>query len=102
MKIPEKFTMGPHTFKVCIKPNMWKKSSKVGVMDFGNQRLDLQPPMKGRFNKRCCYQAYLHEICHGLLFYSGERELYCKEELVDCMANLLMQVLETSEGDALK
>lgn len=102
MKIPEKFNIGPFKVLVTLRDNMWEKEKKVGVADIGKQKIILQSPMHGCLNGKCCQQAFLHELMHMILFYSGQRELYVDEVLVDVMANLLMQVLETSEGDALK
>lgn len=102
MKIPEEFDIGPFTVKVNFKDNMWDKDKKVGVADIGHQRIDLQPPMPGALNRKCCEQAFLHELTHMLLFYAGQRELYVDEVLVDVMANLLYQFLNTQKGDALK
>ena len=44
----------------------------------------------------------MHELMHLMFFYAGQRELYTDEVLVDVMANLLYQVLETQEGNALR
>jgi len=102
MKIPAKFDIGPYTVPVKFKKNMWNKDKKVGTADIGRQRIVLQPPMPGCLNRKCCEQAFFHELVHMMLFYAGQRELYVDEVLVDCLANLLYQVLETREGDALK
>jgi predicted SprT family Zn-dependent metalloprotease len=101
MKIPETFDIGPFTVPVKFKKNMWEKDKKVGVADIGHQRIELQPPMPGALNRKCCEQAFLHELVHMLLFYAGQRELYVDEVLVDTLANLLYQFLETRKGDAL-
>lgn len=102
MIIPEKFNIGPFKVPVVFKTNMWDKEKKVGVADIGKQKIVLQSPMPGALNRKCCEQAFLHELCHMMLFYAGQRELYVDEVLVDCLANLLYQVLETKTGDALK
>jgi hypothetical protein len=102
MRIPETFDIGPFKVPVVFKNNMWDKEKKVGVADIGKQKIVLQSPMPGVLNRKCCEQAFLHELCHCLLFYAGQRELYVDEVLVDCLANLLLQFLETRKGDALK
>jgi hypothetical protein len=102
MKIPEKFDIGPFRVPVVFKNKMWENEKKVGVADLGIQRIALQSPMPGILNEKCCQQAFLHELMHMLFFYAGQRELYVDEVLVDVMANLLYQFLETREGDALK
>jgi predicted SprT family Zn-dependent metalloprotease len=101
MRIPETFDIGPFKVPVMFKDNMWDKSKRVGVADIGKQRIELQAPMPGTLNRKCCEQAFLHELIHMILFYAGQRELYVDEVLVDCFANLLYQVLETKKGDAL-
>jgi predicted SprT family Zn-dependent metalloprotease len=102
MKIPETFDIGPFKVPVTLKKNMWEKEKKVGTADIGKQRVILQPPMPGCLNQKCVEQAFLHELVHMLLFYAGQRELYVDEVLVDCLANLLYQFMETKKGDALK
>lgn len=102
MLIPETFNIGPFTVPVKFKGNMWKNEKKVGVADIGHQRIILQPPMPGALNRKCCEQAFLHELMHMALFYAGQRELYVDEVLVDVMANLFYQFLETRKGDLLK
>jgi predicted SprT family Zn-dependent metalloprotease len=102
MRIPETFDIGPFKVPVTFKDNMWDKEKKVGTADIGRQRIVLQPPMPGCLNQKCVEQAFLHELVHMLLFYAGQRELYVDEVLVDVLANLLYQVLETKKGDALK
>jgi predicted SprT family Zn-dependent metalloprotease len=102
MKIPETFTLGPFKIPVMLKAKMWEKEEKVGTADIGRQRIILQSPMPGCFNRKCVEQAFLHELMHLLLFYAGQRELYEDEVLVDVLANLLYQFLETKEGDVLK
>lgn len=102
MIVPENFDIGPFKVPTIFKANMWEKNKKVGMADIGNQKIILQPPMPGILNRKCCEQAFLHELVHMLLFYAGQRELYVDEVLVDVLANLLYQVLETKKGDALK
>jgi predicted SprT family Zn-dependent metalloprotease len=101
VKVPEIFDIGPFRVPVTFKDNMWDKEKKVGTADIGKQRIVLQPPMPGCLNRKCVEQAFLHELVHMLLFYAGQRELYVDEVLVDCLANLLYQFLETKKGDAL-
>jgi predicted SprT family Zn-dependent metalloprotease len=101
IKIPEKFSVGPFSIPVILKNNLWTKEQKVGIADLGKQKIFLQAPLAGELNENCCKQAFLHELFHLLLFYSGQRELYDDEVLVDVLATMLMQVLETSTGDAL-
>lgn len=102
MKIPEVFNIGPYRVPVVFKTGMWEKEKKVGTADIGRQRIILQPPMPECLNRKCCEQAFLHELVHMMLFYAGQRELYVDEVLVDCLANLLYQVLETKKGDLIK
>ena len=101
MKIPKTFQIGPYKVPVKFQNNMWEKEKKVGTADIGRQKITLQSPMDC-LNRKCCEQAFLHELMHMMLFYAGQRELYVDEVLVDVMANLLYQVLETSKGDALE
>jgi hypothetical protein len=82
MIIPEKFDIGPFKVPVVFKTNMWDKEKKVGVADIGKQKIVLQSPMPGALNRKCCEQAFLHELCHMMLFYAGQRELYVDEVLV--------------------
>lgn len=101
MKIPETFDIGPFKVPVTFKANMWEKEKRVGTADIGKQKIVLQPPIPDCLNHKCVEQAFLHELVHMLLFYAGQRELYVDEVLVDVLANLLYQVLETKEGDVL-
>jgi hypothetical protein len=101
MIVPEVFNIGPFKVSTVFKTNMWEKDDKVGMADIGNQKIILQPPMPGILNKKCCEQTFLHELFHMLFFYAGQRELYVDEVLVDVMASLLYQVLETKRGNAL-
>jgi hypothetical protein len=102
MKIPETFDIGPFKVPVTFKGNMWDKEKKVGTADIGMQKIVLQPPMSGCLNRKYAEQAFLRELVHMLLFYAGQRELCVDEVLVDALANLLYQFLETEKGDALK
>ena len=101
MIIPEKFDIGPFTIPVLFQENLWEDSQKVGTAHLGKQKIILQPPMPD-YNVKCCKQAFLHELMYMVLFYAGQRELYTDKVLVDTVANLLYQVMETMEGNALK
>ena len=101
MIIPKTFNIGPFTVPVEFQTDMWEETKKVGEADIGRQKIILQSPMDD-FNLKCVKQAFLHELMHLMFFYAGQRELYTDEVLVDVMANLLFQVLETMEGNALK
>lgn len=101
MIIPAKFSIGPFTIPVEFNENMWEETKQVGEADIGKQKIILQSPMDD-LNLKCVKQAFLHELMHFMFFYAGQRELYTNEVLVDVMANLLYQVLETQEGNALK
>lgn len=102
MIVPETFDIGPFKVPVTLKNKMWDKEKKVGTADIGRQRIDLQAPMSGCLNRKCVEQAFLHELIHMALFYAGQRELYVDEVLVDCLANLFYQFMETKKGDAIK
>ena len=101
MIIPKTFNIGPFTVPVELNDTMWEETKQVGEADIGKQRIILQSPMDD-LNLKCVKQAFLHELMHLMFFYAGQRELYTDEVLVDVMATLLYQVLETMEGNVLK
>ena len=99
MKIPKTFKIAGQKFKVEYSKKLLHKEDKVGQVRFRENRIFIQPPLKGsKIPKSHIAQTYLHEVVHVILYYMREGTEYT-EGFVDLFAEFLYQILESSEGE---
>ena len=70
------------------KPQMDKKVVN-GSIDSDSLIIQIEESL----SKKVQQQVLIHEVIHGVFEHSGKQEWFENEELVDCIANGIMQVI---------
>ena len=74
------------------KPRMDKKVVN-GSIDSDSLIIQIEESL----SKKVQQQVLIHEVIHGIFEHSGKQEWFENEELVDCVANGIMQVIYDNE-----
>ena len=89
-----KIKIGWRKYKVIEKDDPELDGEFVnGFIDTDNLVIQLDKNLP----KKTKQQVLIHEVVHGVLKNAGKQELFKNEELVDCIASGIMQVIYDNE-----
>ena len=95
MRIPKKFTLAGIPIRVIAEP-LADKKSVLGEARYMEQVIAMDLEAAPRHTTE---QAFCHELVHWIFFVLNEPDLRNNEKLVDTIAHLLYQFLETQDHD---
>jgi hypothetical protein len=95
--VPASFQLAGHTIRVVTVPkSRWKYKNAVALWMPNECRIELHGALHGTARQ----QAFMHEATHALLDVAGySNTLSMDEELVDRLAHLLMQMIQTFSNE---
>ena len=89
-----KIKIGWRKYKVTFENGLEIDGEFVnGFIDTDNLVIQLDKNLP----KKTKQQVLIHEVVHGVLKNAGKQELFKNEELVDCIASGIMQVIYDNE-----
>ena len=102
MRIPKKFKLRGRTVRVEYDERLQFTRDCDGEAHFGDDKIILQPSrMQTPYTSEHVEHVFLHEFTHFILKYAGEDyfdpPLHDREMLVDRIAGLLHQAIQTAE-----
>jgi hypothetical protein len=95
--VPSQFQLAGHTITVVTVPkSRWKYKNAVALWMPNECRIELHGALTGTARQ----QAFMHEATHALLDVAGySNTLSTDEELVDRVAHLLLQMIQTFSNE---
>jgi hypothetical protein len=95
--VPSQFQLAGHTITVVTVPkSRWKYKNAIALWMPNECRIELHGALTGTARQ----QAFMHEATHALLDVAGySNSLSTDEELVDRLANLLLQMIQTFSSE---
>lgn len=95
--VPSRFQLAGHTITVVTVPkSRWKYKNAIALWMPNECRIELHGALTGTARQ----QAFMHEATHALLDVAGySNSLSTDEELVDRLANLLLQMIQTFSSE---
>jgi len=103
MRVPKRFKLYAQTIEVSYDTKACIESDCYGLTIFNRNKILLKPGTKEEpRSKQQIEKTFYHELIHWILFFSTpahdkEFDLYRDEGLVDTIANLLQQAVNTME-----
>lgn len=100
--IPTEFKLGAQTIDVSWNPDLLN-DQVTGKASYHVNKIFLVPntPIFS-ISKERQEQVFWHEVVHWIMFQLGKDELREDEEFVDLLADKIMQIVNTMEGDLYK
>ena len=92
---PNRFTIAGIPFRVILDPKLFEREGCIGKVSYAEQSITVDPTLAA---KETTEVAYWHEIVHLIFHVIGREDLCDDDPLVDMIAHLLYQVINTSEG----
>jgi len=96
MQIPKRFKLMGIPVRVIPDTTLSKQKGVLGEARYSEQAILLDTEAS---SKESTEQAFLHELVHWIFFLLGEDDLRNNERLVDTIAHLFYQYLETQEHE---
>lgn len=97
MLIPKSFNLFGHTITVEYQSDLYFESDSLGRTDYRTYRIILQPSLETYpISQELQEQIFVHEVLHWIFFFLGENNLRENENLIDLIANMLVQVDRSS------
>jgi hypothetical protein len=96
-KIPKSFKIFNHTFMVEISDTLIDEKDYVGEAVFRQFKIILANKEKHNIPESQMIQTFFHELLHHCFSQINEGELRDNEKLVDNLAGVLAQAIESME-----
>ena len=93
MKIPKSFKLFAHKIEVKFEDDLYKNHDLWGEARYRRKEIAIDSNIDQGYKE----QTFLHELIHMIFDFMEERELSKNEKIVNNMAELLYQVIETME-----
>jgi len=95
--IPKSFKLFGHTITVEYQSDLYFTSDCLGRTDYRTYKIILQPSLNTYpISQELQEQIFMHEVLHWIFFFLGEDNLRDNENLIDLIANMLVQVDKSS------
>jgi Zn-dependent peptidase ImmA (M78 family) len=103
VKIPKKIKLMGQTIQVKLDSEAVFNDDAFGLADYNHNKIVLQPNANGvpRTEEQIGH-TYCHELLHFIFHALGEKELAKNEKVVDSVAGLLFQAIESAEYEKTK
>ena len=98
MKIPSSIKIAGLKIKVVYDKNLTKRLNLVGQADYQNLLIRIDPSIRQEIQE----QVFIHEALHWVFFILYEHDKREDEKLVDTMAHLIYQIMNTSKFGEIK
>jgi hypothetical protein len=89
--IPRHIELGGIVITVELDPTLHQSKGMIGEARYAEQKIVIDPSVAPLDTTA---EAYLHELCHYILFIMNENELRNNEKYVDIFAHFLYQALK--------
>lgn len=100
MKIPKYFELMGTRIEVIEDADIMRDNDARGKADYRMECIRLAPDSPVcRMSRSQLEHTFLHEVIHWIFFKLNKRNLNDDEDLVDMIADLLHQVIESSRGE---